>query len=74
VKRAWSSVQRRVEAMVMRALARAQGIRAARNPTARLEARPTPPPQRTKRAKEASGPGAVSVRSVFMGFPSGWGL
>jgi hypothetical protein len=48
-----------VEATVMIALATTQGINPARRGTAKLERTPMPPPQRTNRAKETSGPGAV---------------
>ncbi|WP_443071447.1 hypothetical protein [Streptomyces sp. NBC_01465] len=57
VKRPCSSVARTVEATVMTALATIHGITSARPATAALEATPTPPPQSTKRAKEANGPG-----------------
>ncbi|GAA2249054.1 hypothetical protein GCM10010415_04720 [Streptomyces atrovirens] len=44
------------------ALARAQGIQEARVATAKLDARPTPPPQSAKRAKAAKAPGAACCR------------
>ncbi|KUO00305.1 hypothetical protein AQJ67_23605 [Streptomyces caeruleatus] len=46
-----------MEAMVIRALASAQGIAAASRGTAALERRPTPPPHTTKRTKEERGLG-----------------
>ncbi|ANJ08037.1 hypothetical protein Spa2297_14175 [Streptomyces parvulus] len=51
-----------VETTVTRALARAQGSRAARAATAMLEASPTPPPRATNRAKAARAPGASCCR------------
>ncbi|MFI6339800.1 hypothetical protein [Streptomyces sp. NPDC050535] len=51
-----------VEATVISAFATAQGISAASRATAKLEATPTPPPDTTNRAKEASGPGAAGAR------------
>jgi hypothetical protein len=53
-----------VEATVMIALATTQGISPARRGTAKLERTPMPPPQRTNRAKETSGPGAVGGAEV----------
>lgn len=62
VKRACSSVHTRVEATVITAFARPQGIRAASSATAKLERTPIPPPHSTNRANETSGPGAAGVR------------
>ncbi|GAA0300653.1 hypothetical protein GCM10010302_44040 [Streptomyces polychromogenes] len=62
VKRACSSVARSVDAAVIRALASTQGIREPRAATAKLEARPTPPPKSTKRANAARVPVADCFR------------
>src|ERR1044072_335939 len=59
VNRAWSSVHRSVEATVITAFATAHGIVIATSGTAKLERTPIPPPQTTKRTKEARGPGAA---------------
>ncbi|MFC4884173.1 hypothetical protein ACFPK5_03090 [Streptomyces beijiangensis] len=57
MKRPWSPVARTVEATVMTAFATIHGMTCASPARAAPEATPTPPPQSTKRAKEANGPG-----------------
>ncbi|WP_371601162.1 hypothetical protein [Streptomyces sp. NBC_00564] len=49
------------------AFARAQGSTPASPATAALERTPTPPPNRTNRAKEASGPGRTGATKVCEG-------
>src|SRR3954454_11712055 len=61
VNRACSSVHRIVEATVISAFAIAHGIVSATSGTAKLERTPIPPPQTTKRTKEATGPGAAGA-------------
>jgi hypothetical protein len=53
-----------VDATVTTALATAQGISPATRGTAKLERTPMPPPQRTNRAKEASGPRPAGVAGI----------
>jgi hypothetical protein len=50
-----------VEVAVISAFATIQDIRAAHSDTAALEATPTPPPHRTKRAKAVVGPGTTGI-------------
>lgn len=57
VKRAWSSVHRRVEATVITAFARANGITVASSGTAAPDSSPIPPPQTTNRTNDESAPG-----------------
>lgn len=63
VNSACNSVHRSVETTVITAFATAHGIVMATSGTAKLDRTPIPPPQTTKRTKEASGPGAAEYGS-----------